>query len=192
MRQLNFSILMATFMILALHVRFAAWNTLLPLYGSNVLGFGPGDIGLVMSAVTLMQFLSLTPAGYVIDRYGRKVVLIPAFILATVAFIALPFARDLVGIVIVAGLLGVSSGLGGATWALATDLSPEGMRGTFIGFWHTFGDVGTSIGPIVLGFVADSSGFASAFYVVAGLMFLTATTTQLFVKETLKQRKQKI
>ena len=185
--RLNFSILMATFMILTLHVRTAAWNTLLPLYGGDVLGLGSGDIGLVMSALTLMQFLSLTLAGYVIDRYGRKVALIPAFILAAVAFVALPFTRDFVGVALVAGLLGVASGLGGATWALATDLSPEGMRGSFIGFWHTFGDVGTSVGPVVLGFVADSRGFASAFYVVAGLMFLTAATTQFFVKETLKK-----
>ena len=73
------------------------------------------------------------------------------------------------------------------TWALAADLSPEDMRGFFVGFWHTFGDVGMMIGPIILGLIADSYGYALSFYTVAGLMFLTAATSQLFVKETLKR-----
>lgn len=184
---LNFPILMATFMILTNHIRFSAWNTLLPLYGGDVLSLNSGEIGLIMSTLTLTQFLILTPAGYVIDKYGRKIALIPSFIIAAVAFVILPFSKDFFSATIVAAFLGVASGLGGATWALATDLSPEESRGSFMGFWHTFGDIGTSIGPIILGFIADSYGFSPAFYVVAGLMFLTAATTQLFVNETLRR-----
>ncbi len=188
---LNFSILMATFMIFTSHIRFAAWNTLLPLYGGDVLKLNPGEIGLVMSVSTLTQFLALTPAGYIIDRYGRKTALIPSFILAALSFTILPLANDFISTTLVAALLGIAGGLGAASWALATDLSPEELRGSFIGFWHTFGDVGNSIGPIILGSITDSHGFPPAFYLVAGLMFLTAATTQLFVKETLKREKQK-
>ena len=143
-----------------------------------------------MSTSTFFQFMTVTPTGYLIDKYGRKVALIPSFILAALSFIALPLTKDFIGMILVAVLLGTASGLAGSTWALATDLSPTDLRGFFVGFWHTFGDIGTTIGPIILGFLADSYGFAVSFYSVACLMFITAATSQLFVKETLNREER--
>ena len=184
---LSFPILMATFMVFVNHIRFSAWSTLFPLYGGDAISLSAGEIGLVMSALTFTQFLILTPTGYGIDRYGRKMALIPSFLLAALSFIALPHAKDFLGAILVAVLLGVASGLGGATWALATDLSPEELRGFFVGFLHTFGDIGTTIGPVILGAIVDSHGFAASFYTVAVLMLLTTLTSQHFVKETLER-----
>jgi MFS family permease len=188
---LSFPILMATFMVFTSHIRYAAWGTFLPLYGGDILRLSAGEIGLIMSISTFTNLLTYSPAGYIIDKYGRKVALIPSFIITAFSFIALPLVNNFVGIVLVAALLGIASGLSSATWALAADLSPKDMRGFFVGFWHTFGDVGMIIGPIILGLIADSYGYALSFYTVAGLMFLTAATSQLFVKETLERVEQK-
>jgi len=128
------------------------------------------------------------PGGYIVDKWGRKAGLVPAFVLTGAIFALFPFAKDFTSITIVSALIGVASGIGGgATMAIAADLAPEDFRGFFMGFWTTIGDIGSAVGPVIIGLVADMYQIAMSFYVTAFLMFLTAATTQLFVKETLKK-----
>jgi MFS family permease len=102
-----------------------------------------------------------------------------------------PFSQDFFSITIVAALLGATSGIGGGTpMTLGMDLAPDGLKGFFMGFWTTIGDIGSAVGPVILGIVADTYGLALPFYFVAALMILTAVTTQFFVKETLKKSKK--
>jgi predicted MFS family arabinose efflux permease len=51
--------------------------------------------------------------------------------------------------------------------------------------------MGSAIGPVALGLVADLYGLDVPFYATGALMFLTAGTTQFFVKETLKTKSKK-
>ena len=47
------------------------------------------------------------------------------------------------------------------------------------------------ITPVALGFLADNYGWISPFFFTAALMFVTAATTQLFVRETMKAETKK-
>lgn len=190
---LSFPIVMAALTNFTNHVRFAARATLVPLYGSDVLGLTTWEIGLVLSASTVANIATVMPGGYVVDKYGRKAGLIPAFLFSGLIFVLFPFFNSLWGITIIAILLGVASGFGGgAAMVVAADLSPEDSRGVFMGFWQTIGDLGLVITPVALGFFADNYGWISPFIFTAALMFLTAATTQLFVRETMKVKTKKI
>ena len=185
----TFPILMAAFANLTNFIRFSARAVLIPLYGDAAIHLNAGEIGLVLSASTLANLAMVIPGGYIVDKWGRKAGLVPAFVLTGVVFALFPFTTSFTGITIVAMLLGVASGLGGgATGALAADLAPAAVRGAFLGFWTTIGDLGSAIGPVTLGLVADSFGLSMSFYVTAILMVISATTTQLFVKETLEKK----
>jgi len=185
----TFPILMAAFTNLTNHIRFTARGVLIPIYGGDILHLTTGEIGLVLSASTFANLLMVIPGGYIVDKWGRKAGLVPAFVLTGVVFALFPFTTDFISITAVSALIGVASGIGGgATMAIAADLAPEDFRGFFMGFWTTIGDVGSAIGPIIIGLVADVYQIATSFYVTAFLMFLTAATTQLFVKETLKRK----
>jgi len=187
---LTFSIVMAAFTNFVNHIRFAARGTIIPLFGENVLHLTAGEIGLVLSASTITNILMVVPGGYIVDKYGRKFALVPSFIFTGIVFVLFSTCTDFSSALLVSAILGVASGLGGgATMALAADLAPEGLRGQFMGFWQTVGDVGSAIGPVALGFVADLYGLVSPFYVTCAIMLIVAATTQLFVKETLKKEK---
>ena len=189
---LSFPIVMAALTNFTNHVRFAARATLVPLYGNDVIGLTTWEIGLVLSASTVANIATVMPGGYVVDRYGRKAGLIPAFLFSGLAFILFPFFNSLWGITIIAILLGVASGFGGgAAMVVGVDLSPEDSRGVFMGFWQTIGDLGMVITPVALGFFADNYGWISPFFFTAALMFVTAATTQLFVRETMKAETKK-
>ena len=50
------------------------------------------------------------------------------------------------------------------------------------------GDFGSAIGPVILRSIENAYWLLMSFYVAAALMVASATTTQLFVKETLKRK----
>ncbi len=188
---LTFPILIAAFTNFTNHIRFAARGVLVPLYANDVLHMSTGEIGLVLSASTFANVLMVVPGGHIVDKYGRKLALVPAFVLTGAVFALFPFAQDFASMALVSFLLGVASGIGGgATMAIAADLSPEGSKGFFLGFWQTVGDLGSAVGPVALGFIADLYGLVSPFYTTTALMLLAATTTQLFVRETLRPKKE--
>ena len=188
---LTFSILMAALTNFSTHIRYSSRGILVPLLGDVTLHLTSIQIGLVLSASTISSILVIALGGYIIDRYGRKVALVPSFLLVGLAFSLFPIANNFTDAILISALLGLASGIGGgATMALAADLAPKGLEGVFMGFWVTIGDVGSAIGPIALGLIADISGIATSFYIVGFIMFLTAGTTQLFVKETLRKNKK--
>jgi sugar phosphate permease len=72
---------------------------------------------------------------------------------------------------------------------MATDATVNESHGISMGFHRFFGDVGFVFGPVVLGLVADASGLAAPFYVMAGIMPFNATLIFIFAKETLVRKK---
>ncbi len=184
---LTFPILVASFTSFTNNIRFGARAILIPLFGNDVLGLGPGEIGLILSASTVANILMAVPGGYMVDKYGRKAALVPAFVFTGITFSLFPFSSSFASITLVATVLGVASGLGGgATMAVAADLAPDNLRGLFLGFWQTVGDFGSAICPVALGLIADSYGLEWAFHATATLMVVTAMTTHFFVGETMK------
>jgi len=186
----TFPIIMAMFANFINSLRISARNVLIPLYGDAALHLGTGEIGFIMSVSSLAMLFMTIPAGYIVDRWGRKAGLVPAFLLTGLVFALFPFTTDFISILIVAALLGVAIGLGGgALGAIATDLAPGGVKGAFMGLWSTIGDLGSAVGPVILGLVADVLGLSLSFFITTALMIFSATTTHLFVKETFKKAK---
>jgi len=186
----TFPMIMAMFANFINSLRISAKNVLVPLYGDAALHLGTGEIGFIMSVSSLAMLFMTIPAGYIVDRWGRKAGLVPAFLLTGLVFALFPFTTDFISILIVAALLGVAIGLGGgALGAIATDLAPGGVKGAFMGLWSTIGDLGSAVGPVILGLVADVLGLSLSFFITTALMIFSATTTHLFVKETFKKAK---
>ncbi len=184
---LTFPILIAAFANLCNHMRGSARGFILPLHASINIGLSPGEIGLALSASTIVNILMVFPGGYIVDKLGRKIALVPSLVLAGIVFFLFPFTTDFTSVILIAAALGAAQGIGGgATMTIATDLAPEEMRGQFLGLWNTIGDVGNAIGPLILGILADGFGLIVPFYFISALMILAASTTQIFVKETLK------
>ncbi|MFH0896997.1 MAG: MFS transporter, partial [Candidatus Bathyarchaeota archaeon] len=186
---LTFPILIAAFANFSNHMRNSARGFILPLYAGINLGLSPGEIGLALSASTVMNICMVFPGGYIVDKLGRKVALVPSFVLAGIVYLFFPFTTDFTSIILTSIALGGAQGIGGgATMTIATDLAPEEMRGQFLGLWNTIGDVGNAIGPLILGIMADTFSLVTPFYFIGALMVIAACTTQVFVKETLEKK----
>lgn len=165
-------------------MRGGARVTLLPLYAEQSLGFGAGDIGILLSVSALTNLLIVNPAGRFVDNVGRKPVAMIGLTTAAIATAGYGLFESFTGLLIVSLVFGVTSGLASiAPPTMVGDLAPEGAEGSAVGVYRMSGDLGFVIGPLVLGAIADTGAFTAGFFLTGAVMLLAAAFLS-FVPET--------
>ena len=138
------------------------------------------------SAIDMMMFL---PAGYILDKVGRKINLISSLVLMSCTTALLPLAGSFGPFLAVAMVAGLGNGLGtGIVMTLGGDLSPRYGRSQFLGLWRLVGDVGGVVSPFAIGMIAQSTSMLVACAFSGLLGFVGVALALLFVPETLKKR----
>jgi MFS family permease len=169
-----------------------ARNALVPLYGSSVLGLGVESVGLIMSLASFVDMAMFYPAGYLMDRFGRKFAIIPCFIIQALGMLLIPVASSFSLLLLASIVIGFGNGLGSGTMmTLGADLAPQGSLGEFLGLWRLIGDVGFTAAPIIIGVVADALALAPSALVMSTVGFASAAIFAYGVPETL-QRKENV
>ncbi|MFQ5879747.1 MAG: MFS transporter [Dehalococcoidia bacterium] len=169
--------------------RMGSRQTLVPLLGDERLGLEPGAIGAVFTLTGAMNLVALAPAGILADRLGRKAVIVPSSFLMALSLLLFALSGSLAFFVLAAALVGIASGTSAAPTVYAADIVPPHLRGAGLGLFRGFGDVGIVIGPVFLGWLADSLslgwglGFNAVLMVVVGLAFAA------FARETMPSRR---
>lgn len=163
----------------------AGRQAIIPFYGATVLGLNVAEIGTVQSASSIVDMALFIPAGFIMDRYGRKFTSVPSFALMGAGMAMIPLTGTFWTFTAVAVLIGIGNGLGsGAMMTLGADLAPRGATGEFLGLWRLVGDSGRASGPVVVGGLTDSTGFTTTAIVLGGIGVAAALTLALLVKET--------
>ncbi len=163
----------------------AGRQTIIPFYAESVLGLNVAQIGLIQSLSSLVDMALFFPAGHIMDRFGRKFTSVPSFGLMALAMALIPLTTSFATLLAVTMIMGIGNGLGsGAMMTLGTDLAPPGATAEFLGIWRFIGDSGRAGGPIVVGAMADSSGFGVTSLVLAAVGFASSLTLAVVVKET--------
>ena len=112
----------------------------------------------VLTIPALLIAITAPGAGYVVDKFGRKNILIASVILSGLAGLSSFFASSLPIILIGRGFLGIGvAGLMISTTTLITDYYSGTARATFLGFQAGFMGITGTILLIAVGFLADSS-----------------------------------
>ncbi len=173
-------------------LRGGMFTTLVPAFVHEVLEMGPGAIGLLFTFSSLMHGILIYPAGAMADKYGRKIIIIPAGLVIGVAIAWVPFADTLGPFLVVFFLLHIAQGWSGqAPVAYVADLAPMGMRGMAIGLFRTFGDAAGMIGPVVSMSLLSIHSYHAAFGFNAVLWTVTVVVFAYLAVETAgKHRKR--
>ena len=167
----------------------AGRRVLIPLYAAQVLGLDVATVGIILSVSGLVDMLMFYPAGWLMDRRGRKHAIVPCFIVMGLGLTLVPLASGFWMLLLAGIVIGVGNGLGSGTMmTLGADLAPPEAMGEFLGIWRMIGDVGMVGGPVLIGAVAQSLSLGSAASVVAGLSLAAALWFAKRVPETLERR----
>lgn len=163
--------------------------TLLPLVGEEKVGLGFGELGAIFTMMTVLNLLVLIPVGVMLDKLGRKAVILPSAVMMAVALSMFAASTEAWMFVSASVVLGIGSGvLGPAPAAYAADVAPERARGLAMGMFRTFGDIGFVIGPLGMGGLADLAGFSFALVFDGAIVVVFGVLFVLFARESVAGR----
>ncbi|MGI8856469.1 MAG: MFS transporter [Thermomicrobiales bacterium] len=164
---------------------------IIPLYGVYALNLDVASIGTIVTISTAIDMLMFIPAGWVMDRFGRKVASVPSFAIMAAGVALIPLASNFLGLFIATSVIGFGNGIGsGSMMTLGADLAPPDAVGEFLGVWRFIGDAGSAGGPLVVGIIADALGLATTAFVLAGIGVIAALILSVLVRETLQAEPQ--
>lgn len=161
----------------------------IPLLAEDQIGLEPDQIGLGIGLISIVGLVLVYPSGMLVDRFGRKAVIIPSTIFSAAAMILFPFADSFTGFLVASLLWAASSGVAGAApAAYAADLAPRDRVGPALGLYHTVADLGYVVGPLSLGLLSDIASPEIALSCTAALLLASGTLFLLNAPETLPGR----
>lgn len=167
-------------------MRGALIGSLIPLYIGLHLGHTSTEVGTWFGIYGLVNVLMIAPTGLLLDSLGRKAVVGPSVFLATIVFLAFPLASGMVQLSILAGLTGVCSGLALGSMATYTyDVIPEQARGRLQALRRLVGDVGSILGPVLGGVIADLASPSAAFWAFVPLQIVAGLLIAFLARESL-------
>lgn len=163
-------------------------QSMLPLYASSKLGITPKDVGLLFTISGLFVFAMILPAGFVIDKVGRKWATVPSTGIPALAFLLIPFAESFFQLAVLVSFLGVANGLSLGSLATSTyDVVPASARGRLQAARRTMAEIGGVSAPLLGGVLADSFSPAVPFLAYAPFLVLSAILLAVVGRETLQR-----
>ncbi|MFQ5878621.1 MAG: MFS transporter [Dehalococcoidia bacterium] len=166
-----------------------ARQSIIPLIANERIGIGAGALGGIFALISVSNLLSIWPAGYFADRFGRKRVIVPSGLISAGSLLLFAFSRELSTFVVAAVIMGVGTGLASpSTATYAADIAPARARGAAMGLYQTLGDSGFVVGPMLLGWLAEVSDFGWALAFNAALAIVASLLFGAFARDSLASK----
>jgi MFS family permease len=142
--------------------------TFLPVFLAYEMGYSPLWVGGCMFALQAAGFAAAPIAGHLSDRMGRRRIIMTSMAMTAVVLVFMAFAGRTHAFALFIAVLGFFLyAIRPVLQAWLLDATPKKMGGTSIGVLFGLQAVGSSIGPIVGGLLADRYGLMSTFYFLA-------------------------
>lgn len=166
-------------------VRTGALFNVVPVLARDRLLLGTDRIGFGLALASVVGLALAYPAGVLVDRYGRKTVIVPATAAAGLSMLVFLLASSYGGFLTGCMLWSVAVGVSGAApAAYAADVAPPGMNAAAMSTFRMLSDLGYVLGPIALGAVTDLFGADAALTTAAVLMLAVAALFARFAPES--------
>ncbi|HEY5857043.1 MAG TPA: MFS transporter [Aldersonia sp.] len=167
---------------------FGVRMAIIPLFVVEGLHRDPAVAGVALTVFAIGNALVLFPAGRLSDRWGRKHFIVVGAVVAGACTVVLGFSESLVVFFVSVLVAGMGSGLiNPAQQAAVADIIGSRARGgPVLAAFQMATDVGTVLGPIGAGLLAQHYSYAVAFVVTGSVLFVAAAYWAL-VPDTLER-----
>jgi len=131
-------------------------------------------------------FAMILPAGFILDKIGRKWATVPSTGLPALAYLLIPFSNTFFELAVLISLTGIANGLSLGAIATSTyDVVPPVVRGRLQAARRTVAEIGGIGGPLVAGLLANAFNPGVPFLVYAPLLLASAVLLAVVGRETL-------
>ncbi len=166
------------------------FRTYFPIHAQDAAGLAPALIGNLMGLSGLATLALAFPTGWLLDRYGRKPLVILGLAATALSTLLLGGTAGLITAFAAAAAFGVAEGVNSsAIQTYAMDLAPPERRGLFLGAYHLTMNIGQVAGPLGAGLLAALIGLEAALYAFAGVVAICGLAFLLLASETLARNR---
>jgi MFS family permease len=160
-----------------------AWG-LLPIFYAGA-GLSIGEIGVLAAVYPAVWAALQIGTGAWSDRVGRKRLIVAGMLLQAAAIAGIAVGSTFGVWLVAAAALGVGTALVYPTLlAAVADVADPAWRGSAVGVYRLWRDLGFAAGAIVAGLVADAAGVEIAIWAVAALTGLSGLVVLVRMRET--------
>ena len=165
---------------------FGVRNALLPMFAASVPALGVGAAGVALTVFAAGNAAALQAGGRLVDARGRKRVLIAGLLVSSAATLTFGYVEALWSFLTLSAIAGMGAGLlNPAQQASVADVvGSERNGGKVLAGFQMSQDVGTILGPLLTGLVADAAGFGPAF-ALTGVVTILAALAWVPARETI-------
>lgn len=157
----------------------------LAIYLHERLHLSPAEIGLFFISTFGIGLITLMTAGPLLDRHGRKPLMVLSLLLSSLVMVGFGLAHTLATLVPLAILAGIVFPLfTPASSAMVADLIKPTRRVHAYGLLRVVYNLGFALGPAIGGLIAGRFSFLVLFSLSAGAIFLFFLVALLFLRET--------
>ncbi len=162
----------------------------LVLHINEQLGYSLGTAAIVIAVMTAMQIVGMLFGGVLGDRFNKRYIVFVAMLWHSAGMLILAWASALWMVFLFAVLHGTAWGARGPlTQALRADYFGRKSFGMIMGFSSMIMMVGMTVGPIVAGVLADSTGTYKLGFTVLAVMAGIGSVFFLLAKPPRRPRK---
>ena len=160
----------------------------LMIYVSEQLDLSLTAVSSLMTINAVKTLVTSFIGGPIIDRIGRKWVMVLSLAVTGLSFLMMVPANSLLAFALLMGLRGAFRPLFqvGADAMMADLIAPE-QRPDAYAVLRMIKNVGVALGPAIGGFIATTS-YNSAFYIAAACLIIYSLVMAVFARETLPQQ----
>jgi MFS transporter, DHA1 family, multidrug resistance protein len=130
--------------------------------------------------------------GSAADKYGRKPMLLRASLGMGIVIGSMGFAQNVYELIGLRLLQGVITGYGSACTALIATQTDKEHAGYALGTLSTASTAGSLIGPMIGGYLEESTGLQNVFFITGALLICSFVATALLVKESFTRQHKKV
>jgi MFS family permease len=137
-----------------------------PIFAHNNLSLTCIQIGIVISANIITTAVMQVPAGFIVDKVSRKLILLSSGILFVLLLLLLPLVKSyshLVGLSLISGVSGALM-LAAVTAMVVTEGRRHGM-GSAMSLFNMSMSLGLACGPLLAGWITDLWSVTTTFHI---------------------------
>jgi MFS family permease len=161
---------------------FFIWGALTAFFPLYAINHGVANPGFFFSTTAIILILSRSLGGKILDLHHREKVILPCLTSYIISMVILAFSKTLPMFILVAVIYGIGPAfLTPALLAYALDRG--GAPGPTMGTFHAIGDLGISLGPVIMGIVIDSTSYPIMFLCLAFMGIVDLNYFYFFVRK---------
>ncbi len=168
---------------------FGVRMALVPLLVVSVLGLSPGLAGVALTVFAAGNAAVLFTSGRLSDRLGRKPFLVIGTLVCAIGTILLGVSGNFAWLLVSSFIAGMGSGMytPAQQASVADIIGPRARGGPVLAGYQMAADLGTVLGPIVVGALAQRVSFGFALG-VTGALLVAASLCWVLVPEPMRRR----